>query len=330
MKGKIRQICIVARDGKKVMQNFWDLFGIGPWEVRHFKPDTVGYLEVGGKRLKEGFDFMAAVADAGSIQLEVVQPVEGPNVYWDTLERKGDCLHHFKIVFDTEEDINEYIAEMASKGIKVTQTGTIGKDIHAYLDTEDKLGYIVELGFEGEIGPPDYVFPEGVTRDPNRRTPNFRQIGALVPNAEEAMQNFSDLLGIGPWAVRMFRSDNLDWFEVDGKLVTEEAEYLTAVAWAGDMELEFMQPIKGPCVYCGDDRQFIPGLHHVKDVMSEEEIAKEKERLEKLGIPCLQAGKYQEDVHYYMGTKKQIGFLYELGNGAEISGDPDYYIPAQE
>lgn len=330
MKGKIRQICVVSYDAKKTMQNFWDLFGIGPWDVRHFRPDTVGYMEVGGVELTEGYDFIAAVADAGDIQLEVVQPVKGPNVYWDTLERKGECLHHFKIVFDTEDEINSFIDEMSAKGIKVTQTGLLGKDIHAYLDTEDKLGYIIELGYEGDVGPAHYIYPNNVTKDPSRRVPNFKQIGALVPNAIETMKNFSELMDVGPWAVRMFKSENLDWFEVNGKLVTEPAEYLTAVAWAGGIELEFMQPITGPCVYCGDDRQFISGLHHIKDVMSEAEIAAEIARLDTLGITCLQAGKYKEDVHYYMDTKNQIGFLYELGNGAEISGEPDFYVPEKK
>ncbi len=327
MKGKIRQICIVTRDAKKMMQNFWDILGIGPWDIRHFKPDTVEYFEVAGQEMTEGFDFLAAVADAGNIQFEVVQPFVGDNVYWDTLERKGDSLHHFKIVFDTEEEILAFIEEMKEKGINVTQTGTLGKDIHAYLDTEEKIGYIIELGFEGEIGPPDYTYPPDVSKDPERRVVNFKQIGALVPNAVECMKNMSELFDIGPWAVRVFKSDNLDWFEVNGEAVTEGAEYLTAVAWAGDIELEFMEPIAGPCVYCGDDRKFIAGLHHIKDVMTEDVIAEEMSRLEKMGIPCLQAGKYKEDVHYYMGTKEQLGFLYELGNGAEISGEPDYYVP---
>lgn len=329
MKGKIKQICILSRDAERTMQNFWDLFGVGPWDVRRFRPETVKYFEVGGKPLTEGFDYIAAVTWLDNIELEVVQPIEGPNVYWDTLERKGECLHHFKIVIEDDAELAAYVKELEGKGLKVTQTGVLDDDIHYYMDTEDKVGFIVELGNGGHIGPPDYTFPRGVQRDPQRKMPNFRQIGALVPNMRECMLNFCALFDVEPWAVRAFRSDseNLEWFRVNGEEVKEGVEFITSVTWAGGIELEYMQPVSGPCVYCGEDRKFIPGLHHVKTVMSNPEIDEELARLEALGVSCLQAGKYREDIHCYMDTKDAVGFLVELGNGAEISGAPDYYVP---
>lgn len=329
MKGQLRQVCIATRDAKKTMDELYELFGIGPWEIRYFKPDTVSYFEVDGQELKEGFNFLAAVTELGNgLQLEIVQPIEGPNVYWDVLDRKGDAtLHHFKIVYETEEDFRQCIEQMAQKGVKVTQTGTLEEDIHAYLDTEDKLGYIIEIGYEGPLGPAEERYPD-IKFDPNRRLPNFTQIGALVPDMEKNMKNFVELFGIGPWAVREFNKENMEYFNVGGKPVEKGTRYLTSVAMAGDVELEFMQPISGDTVYCKDGESYISGLHHMKDVMTNAEIEdKKKELKSKFNIDCLQEGKYKEDIHCYMDTNDKIGFLYEIGNGAEISGEPDYYIP---
>ena len=36
MKGLIKQIAILVEDVDKAMQNYWDILGIGPWDVRHF------------------------------------------------------------------------------------------------------------------------------------------------------------------------------------------------------------------------------------------------------------------------------------------------------
>lgn len=88
MKGLIKQIAILVEDVDKAMQNYWDILGIGPWDVRHFRPDTCHDFYVNGELQTEGFDFICAVCWHEDIELELIQPIEGPNVYWDTLKEK--------------------------------------------------------------------------------------------------------------------------------------------------------------------------------------------------------------------------------------------------
>lgn len=38
MKGKIKQICVLVDDVQKAMKEYWEKFGIGPWDIRHFTP----------------------------------------------------------------------------------------------------------------------------------------------------------------------------------------------------------------------------------------------------------------------------------------------------
>ena len=43
MKGEIKQICILVEDVHKAMENYWELLGIGPWDVDilHRKPAEI-------------------------------------------------------------------------------------------------------------------------------------------------------------------------------------------------------------------------------------------------------------------------------------------------
>ena len=95
MKGKIKQICVLVDDVQKAMKEYWEKFGIGPWDIRHFTPDTVHDLYVRGEAVTEGFDFICAVCWAGDMEFELIQPIKGPNIYWEFLEKYGSGLHHF-------------------------------------------------------------------------------------------------------------------------------------------------------------------------------------------------------------------------------------------
>lgn len=160
MKGAIKQVAVLVKDIDEAMKHYWEILGICPWDVRHFCPEKVRGFHVNGEELTEGFDFICAVCWHEDIELELIQPIEGPNVYWDTLKRKGQCLHHYKVVIKDEEELKNYVKEFEDKGMKVMQTGWCDGDVHYYIDTEDKLGFILELGNGGWIGEPDYRYPE--------------------------------------------------------------------------------------------------------------------------------------------------------------------------
>lgn len=153
-----RQIALVVRDVEKTMQYWWNVLGIGPWDVRHFTPDRVRQFHVDGKPVDEEFDFICAVCWVGDIEFELIQPIKGPNIYWRHLETKGEGLHHIKDVMPDDE-IPEALDKLKRKGYDVLQTGWIDHDVHYYLDTQDDLGLVYEIGNGGKIGPPDRRYP---------------------------------------------------------------------------------------------------------------------------------------------------------------------------
>jgi len=153
-----RQVALVVRDMEKAMERYWTLLGIGPWDVRHFTNETVRDFHVDGERVQEPFEFICAVTWEGDVELELIQPVEGPNIYWRHLDEEGEGLHHIKDVMPDEE-IPAALERFRERGHNVIQTGWIDQDVHYYLDTKGALGMVYEIGNGGPIGPPPRRYP---------------------------------------------------------------------------------------------------------------------------------------------------------------------------
>ena len=156
---KIFQICLVTDDIEKTVKAWVDIYKVGPWSISTFSNETMSDFKVGGKIVEEPFEFQIAISHIGNIEMEIIQPIKGPNIYFDFLKRKGVGLHHIKEYFPTDQ-IEEEVARYADLGIPVTQTGWFaGQDVHYYVDTEDKTGMIMELG-----NCPPIDLPEGFFR----------------------------------------------------------------------------------------------------------------------------------------------------------------------
>ncbi|HBU12696.1 MAG TPA: hypothetical protein DEB31_08225 [Clostridiales bacterium] len=143
---KIWQICIVTDDLDKTVKEWVDIYQVGPWTISSFSDKTSEDFMVDGKPVTEPFEFKVAISHIGDMELEIIQPVSGPNIYWDHLKRKGPGLHHIKEYFPTDT-IKAEVGRYEKLGIPVTQTGWYEKqDVHYYVDTEEKTGMILELG----------------------------------------------------------------------------------------------------------------------------------------------------------------------------------------
>ena len=90
------------------------LLGVKKW-VRlpdiHFAPDSCSYLGAPA-------DFVAHISLSylGEMQFELIEPVRGPNIYSDFLQRSGPGLHHICVEADTLEDFDAALASAAEQG----------------------------------------------------------------------------------------------------------------------------------------------------------------------------------------------------------------------
>ena len=130
-----------------------------------FPKDVAGFREQQASEGAEHGRFAAAVvaeqADALAMADQQIEMVEGDTVYAEFVEEHGYGVHHFGVLV---EDMEEAIAEAEAAGLRMTMDGAgFGRDgdgHYAYLDTEDKLGFTVELieRPEGRV-PPEKIYP---------------------------------------------------------------------------------------------------------------------------------------------------------------------------
>jgi catechol 2,3-dioxygenase-like lactoylglutathione lyase family enzyme len=146
----ITQLGIVVSDVELVAKNYWDILGIGPWAVFDWEPPLVYDRTYRGGSVwtRERI----AVAQAGSLQLRLLQPVDGPSIYADWLEEHGEGPHHLSFLVD---DIDGVSAALANDGFPCIQSGRFaapeGRESRfAYHDTKPLRAIIEPVYLEGD------------------------------------------------------------------------------------------------------------------------------------------------------------------------------------
>jgi len=125
----INQVALVVKDVQATVENYWNILGIGPWEIYSWEAPLVYDRKYHGKPAwaKEKI----ALAQVGAVQLELVQPVDGDSIYQDFLTEHGEGLHHLQFLVD---DVDETAEILAKEGFPSLQSGRFGT-------SEDKGGY---------------------------------------------------------------------------------------------------------------------------------------------------------------------------------------------
>lgn len=141
---RIDQVGIVTRDLRRAMEHYRQLLGLAPWRVLEFGPDTVQRLTYRGQPAE--YRMLIALAQFGPLQYELIQPLQGPTIYHEFLDRQGEGIHHFGVWVPS---LDAALAEARALGFEEIQggrgTGVAGDGGYAYLDTERALGAIFEL-----------------------------------------------------------------------------------------------------------------------------------------------------------------------------------------
>ena len=130
----------MVRDLQKAADNYWGNLGIGPWNIVRMEPPVLKEVIMRGKPVEASM--LAGVAQNGSIQLELIQPLEGPSIWKEFLEEKGEGLHHVQSLV---KDPRSVLAEFKKMGVEVIMSGKIGDNIFYYMNTEPLLGMTLEI-----------------------------------------------------------------------------------------------------------------------------------------------------------------------------------------
>jgi catechol 2,3-dioxygenase-like lactoylglutathione lyase family enzyme len=145
---KTGQIGYVITDINKTIAYYKNTFGISPWMLLDARPEPC--IEKG----KEVHPLLRiALAYQGSIQLELIQVVEGESFHLNHVKEGREEAHHLGFMV---QGINKRLDSCREMGIGIVQRGTIRASgivvDYAYLDTVDQTGIIIEL-LQWRVGP---------------------------------------------------------------------------------------------------------------------------------------------------------------------------------
>jgi catechol 2,3-dioxygenase-like lactoylglutathione lyase family enzyme len=140
------QIAWVTPDLDATEQALTGLLGVRKW-VRipdvHFAPDTCSYH---GKPA----DFVASISLSylGDMQLELLSPVRGENIYSDFLRDRGPGLHHICMEAESPEQFDAALAAAADQGAPVVQQGVMPGGIQfAYVSAAQAGVPFIEIAY---------------------------------------------------------------------------------------------------------------------------------------------------------------------------------------
>lgn len=141
---EIAQVCLIVKDLEKTVENFYHIFGVGPWSFYTYGKPLVKKMTKGGK--PADYKMRVALSNIGTLRIELIQVLGGDTIYQEFIDEHGYGVHHFGLLVDNMQDALQ-CAENA--GFVMTQDGAgfglDGDGHYAYLNTEDKIDVTLEL-----------------------------------------------------------------------------------------------------------------------------------------------------------------------------------------
>ena len=156
----ISQVAMVVHDLDASMKMLHETLGWGPWNVYEHVPPTLHHTHLRGEDV--AFSMLGAECEVQpGLVFELVQPLDGPSIYKEHLEKYGEGVQHIACMMHSQADSDAFKAAWKARGADVLMGGRIGETIEFYyLDTEPMLKFVLESGSGHAIDlTPSRVYP---------------------------------------------------------------------------------------------------------------------------------------------------------------------------
>jgi catechol 2,3-dioxygenase-like lactoylglutathione lyase family enzyme len=155
----VAQIALVVADLDGAVEYYWHTFGIGPWHFYTYQRPLVKAMTYQGQ--PADYAMRIALTHAGPTRLELIEVVSGDSVYTDFIREHGYGIQHLGVLV---EDMAAALEQAREAGFTVTMDGSgfgpDGDGHYAYLDTGEKLGFMLELIQRPQRRhPPEKIYP---------------------------------------------------------------------------------------------------------------------------------------------------------------------------
>lgn len=136
----ITQVAIVVRDIEQAIDHYSRIFGMD-------KPPVIITAEYDQARTNyrgnptEGRAKLAFF-HMGQVDIELIEPFNGPSIWQEFLDEKGEGVQHIAFRVKGTEQVVNFFGE---NGMGVAQQGQYTGGMYTYLDSAPQLGVIIEL-----------------------------------------------------------------------------------------------------------------------------------------------------------------------------------------
>jgi len=137
---EVIQIAFVVENLEKAVRIYADKYGIRPWKIYTINSKTVKNLVKYDN--KTDFSYKVAMSYIGSIEWELVEPLDERSMYSDFVKNHGYGFHH--IAFGVK-NFDKALLDLKGEGGEVLQSGDWQGTKFVHISTEDDLGFVVEL-----------------------------------------------------------------------------------------------------------------------------------------------------------------------------------------
>ena len=114
------QVGAVVSDIEASIKVLSEVFGLGPFRIFDWPPEDRNDLCRWYQGEPGNFTARMAFTEIGPIELELIQPIDGPSVWSDFLAEHGPGIHHIRFNVDEYEPVVDFLK---THGIDVVQSG---------------------------------------------------------------------------------------------------------------------------------------------------------------------------------------------------------------
>lgn len=136
----ITQIGLVVGDIEKAIDMYCRVFGLDRPNVSITDSvEKAGTTVRGEKSIARA---KLAFFNFGQVQIELIEPIDGPSTWKEELDAHGYSFHHVAFQIKNTPAVLEKLAE---DGITEIQHGSYTGGMYTYVDSKKQLGMILEL-----------------------------------------------------------------------------------------------------------------------------------------------------------------------------------------
>lgn len=300
----ISRVALVVGNVQKTVENYWDILGIGPWDIHDMRPPMLTNLIYHSKPAK--FGMKVAIAKLGTTELALIEPMSGESIYSDFMAEHGEGLHHIEFLVD---NVDETTQVMSKEGFPPLMSGRVGDGAFAYYDTADAFKTIWGARRHSRRMSPDYRYPEKDTElSPAKiEIKGIAQMAPVVQNLQQTMENYWNIFGIGPWEFIHMRPPALSNLTYHGKPGQFTMKF--GLAMAGEMQIEPVEPVSGNSIYGDFLAEHGGGLHHL--MLATDNVDELAHKMSE-SFPILQSGHIYDGVFTYYDTIDALKTIWEV------------------